>query len=273
MLVAKDLFEKIDLVMERAYLGFAYLIVGDDFFTVEQKRQVEAMGLIIGRKPLIEILYLLVRQRSEPGYQSDLTLQQLLNEIIASHALPVLNDVQWQTVHQAKQSAFEMIQDEKRVLTKKVKQTALAVNDQLRKEELLGGMPAPQDRQKRDSEALALILGLVGISIAQARQDFIRNAVAMVTNLIANGVLDTAISRLGVFAGDLEVYKTVINDSGLCQWCDGFYVNQDGTPTIYTAKALLANGSNYGKPKSEWLPTLGSTHPNCRCTLHYVGQK
>jgi hypothetical protein len=71
----------------------------------------------------------------------------------------------------------------------------------------------------------------------------------------------------GVPPKDVIVYKKVVNDDRLCRWCDRFYRNEDGSPILYTLAELQANGSNYGKPKSEWKPVLGKTHPFCRCQL------
>ena len=66
--------------------------------------------------------------------------------------------------------------------------------------------------------------------------------------------------------------KSYITENGIashnCQWCDKFYT-EGGKPKEYRLSELVANGSNYGKPKSAWLPTISVTHPRCRCQLHY----
>lgn len=61
---------------------------------------------------------------------------------------------------------------------------------------------------------------------------------------------------------EIYVYKVVVKDAALCDFCRRFYLNPDGTPKIYKLSELVANGTNYGKKQSMWLPVLGVTHPN-----------
>jgi len=58
-----------------------------------------------------------------------------------------------------------------------------------------------------------------------------------------------------------------VNDGHLCIYCDHFYTAADGSPRVFTLSELQKNGSNEGKKKSQWKPTLDSTHPRCRCQL------
>ena len=66
--------------------------------------------------------------------------------------------------------------------------------------------------------------------------------------------------------GETLVYKRPAPDC--CPMCRKLYLEKDGvTPKVFKMSELLSNGSNAGKKQSEWLPTLGTLHPNCACTL------
>lgn len=269
MLVAQDIINNIDAIIERAYLDFTYFLTGDELLTDEQKFQVEAMGLLIGRRPLIELLYLLVRQRSSEGYHADTTLRTLLDSISASGVLPVINDAHFASMVHAKRELFDAIISNKSELQKKIKRKIQLVNEEIRKDELVNKVPPPEKREERDNSAILGLMAFVGLAVKAAHSDFLRDLTVAMTNTITNGVLDEASLRSEDLS-EAKVFKTVVNDGSLCQWCNKFYTFLDGRPKIYTVKELMANGTNDGKPKSQWKPVLGSTHPRCRCQLHYV---
>ncbi len=52
-----------------------------------------------------------------------------------------------------------------------------------------------------------------------------------------------------------------------CEECLKFFVNFDGSLKVYRLSELIANGSNVGRRRSEWLPVVDSIHPNCECAL------
>ena len=67
---------------------------------------------------------------------------------------------------------------------------------------------------------------------------------------------------------DVLVYKDVY--SGACSSCIKAYLTGgiNSEPKIFKLSELRANGTNIGKKQSDWLPTIGAIHPNCRCTLN-----
>lgn len=67
---------------------------------------------------------------------------------------------------------------------------------------------------------------------------------------------------------EIYVYKTGIHDrSESCCDCKRFWFLLDGTPRVYKMSELISNGTNMGKKKAQWMPTVDSTHPNCN---HYL---
>lgn len=69
---------------------------------------------------------------------------------------------------------------------------------------------------------------------------------------------------------DAIVYKDVY--AGACRHCiEKYLTNGYGSkPRTFKLKDLIANGTNIGKKVKEWVATLWSLHPHCRCTLNVV---
>lgn len=273
MLIAKNLIDRIDEIVERSYIGFTHDLIGDDFFSEEQKRTLEGLGLIVGRKPLIELLYVLVRQRSTPGYKKDASLQMLLDDVTRSGILPAVRDTEAYTIEHAKHEVKEAVETSKSDLKKKVKQEITQVNNEYKNEiatERIDTIPNLAEKNTKFSNLL--LAGVAGLLVA-TQTNFVRSFTTSITNLANHAAVDELVGQVTIDGGspaDVRVYKEVINDSSLCQWCQDFYMSADGSPIVYKLSELQRNGSNFGKPKSAWLPTVDAVHPRCRCQLHYI---
>lgn len=68
------------------------------------------------------------------------------------------------------------------------------------------------------------------------------------------------------YGKDVLVFKRTMPDA--CKHCVAAY-NVPGTnrPKVFKLSELEANGTNFGKKANQWLPTVGSLHPNCQCQL------
>jgi len=69
---------------------------------------------------------------------------------------------------------------------------------------------------------------------------------------------------------DSLVYKDVYPQA--CRHCIKAYLTGGigSKPKIFKLSELIDNGTNIGKRVDDWLPTLESMHPYCRCQLHTV---
>ena len=69
---------------------------------------------------------------------------------------------------------------------------------------------------------------------------------------------------------DTEVYKTVY--PGACRHCIRLYTTRGigSKPIIFKLSELVANGTNIGKKVADWVATVGSTHPWCRCQIEKI---
>jgi hypothetical protein len=69
----------------------------------------------------------------------------------------------------------------------------------------------------------------------------------------------------GKTAEEVYVYKIGPHDGATCEYCYKFWFMSDRvTPRVYKMSELIAGGSNVGKKKSEWKPTVDLTHPHGR---------
>lgn len=100
-------------------------------------------------------------------------------------------------------------------------------------------------------------------------RDWKRVAVTETTNAMNMGEADAIVGRnKGADPNEIYVFKQVTNDEALCEPCKNAYLMPESkTPRVFKLSELKANGSNYGKKKSEYQPVLGVMHPQCRCSL------
>jgi len=272
MLTSKDLYKRIDEIVERAYLSFLFMLVGEDFLSDEQKRQVEALGLIVGRRPLIELLYILIRNRPTEGYAQDATLNRLLDQISSTGILPILNDAQQATLDTGRAAMIEAVESTKAEIKKRVRQEVIEANREHRQHVAVKRVESISDVKERRDTLRDKLLKLIPAIMASAQDAFERSFTSALTDTVNDVAVDSATAEslfTGIPPKDIVVYKKVVNDDRLCKWCNRFYQHADGSPILYTLAELQANGSNYGKPKSEWKPVLGKTHPFCRCQLFH----
>lgn len=70
---------------------------------------------------------------------------------------------------------------------------------------------------------------------------------------------------------EIVVYKVGPHDGNVCDECRSFWFWDDGvTPRVYTMSELISGGSNLGRKRRDWKPTVDNTHPNER---HFILQE
>jgi hypothetical protein len=282
MLIGLDILKQVEDIIERAYTDFTYRLVGDDFLTDEQKTQVAALGLIMGRRPLLELLYMLVRQINSPNYQKDKGLNRLLDELALTGVLPTLRDSDKYTVEHAKASVNEAIQLSKNELKKQIKTQILKINDQFKQKQALTQFTTiPQEQEKVEEHSNKMLKGIAYAAVgAAAFSTFRKEFTSAMTNMINSTIVDHITNPLIQTVSEGEetksekdpmVYKQVVPDNRLSPECRRLHTHPDFEPRLYRLSTLQANGSNVGRPKSQWLAVIGPTHPNCRCLLRLAG--
>lgn len=270
MLTRNDIFNRIDRIIDLSYLTFAYDLLGDEFMSDEQKRTLEGLGYIIGKKSLVEVLYALVRYQPEGGY-GNRKLQELIESWTTAGNLPVFTDTQQATLDNTKVAMNDALENSKADVKKQIRQKILDVNKQFKHDQAVKRYSNIPEEQRKTTDYAALLIENLGLIGALVQKNFMRGFTSAMTDAVNDAVVDN-VTEGAMFSGldpsKTQVFKKVTNDGSLCQWCAKFY--GVGTAKLYTLAELQANGSNYGKPKSEWKPVIGSTHPSCRCELHIV---
>lgn len=82
------------------------------------------------------------------------------------------------------------------------------------------------------------------------------------------GAMDAILhNNRGTDPDGIRVAKVGPNDAATCAWCRKFWISESGDPKIYRLSELMANGTNIGKHRDDWGPTIDVTHPACRHKL------
>lgn len=269
MLLEQRFQDRIDQAIEEAYLSFLIMMVGYTVLSEEDKRKATAAGLVEINRPLIENLYLIARNRSNEEGRKAVPLRDLIATAGLSASLAVTTDAEAYSVEHAKREMYDTLQNSKEELKKRIRQGALRLNDAARLSQIKDVATEADKKENLLNEFIAVVGGAVSL----VTNNFTRGATVALTNLVGNAAVDEIRSKPNYSMypdKTIRLYKRVVNDGRLCGWCSSFYQNKDGSPKVYTLEELLANGSNDGKPKSQWKPVIGSTHPRCRCQLHYL---
>ena len=61
-----------------------------------------------------------------------------------------------------------------------------------------------------------------------------------------------------------------VPEASACVDCRRLFLDDSGNPKIFTAKELVDNGVNVGKPRRDWVATAWPVHPNCRCDTQAI---
>lgn len=56
-----------------------------------------------------------------------------------------------------------------------------------------------------------------------------------------------------------------VPEPSACVDCQRLFLDEDGKPRIFGVQELVANGTNVGKKREDWVATLYVVHPNCSC--------
>ena len=105
--------------------------------------------------------------------------------------------------------------------------------------------------------------------LGNATQDYARNwkRIARTELQIAynEGV---AIEAIEIFGEEARVARIVESDA--CSSCLRLFLDEKKKPIIFEVADLLSRGTNVGRQRDQWQPTLGPVHPYCRCDTQIV---
>jgi hypothetical protein len=111
-------------------------------------------------------------------------------------------------------------------------------------------------------ETISQLRSDLGWATGDWKRDWHRIAVTEKQNAMQQGVADHYRSEYG---GDVLVAKRAMPDA--CKHCKRLHNGPDGQPRIFKLRDLENNGTNVGRRAADWLPVVGTVHPNCQCQL------
>lgn len=267
MVTKKETIEKIREIISKHYSRLVISTLGRNVLSPDELKELEAMGIDTSN---VDSLMTLVYNHNflnhpidelSPGSVEDMKSQQSDKRSLPKgqahdYTVENINDKTKQYIEKLKLDVMTRVEGIIRENNDAYKMDALQnldrndILDDLIKESTLGKL-----KQKlRDTSG-------------DGNRDWTRIAVTEMSNAIGVASVDRIVSNnIGADLDDVYVFRITVKDSKTCKWCRRFYDDEDGSPKLYMLSSLLSNGSNYGKKTDEWMPVIGATHPNERCS-------
>jgi hypothetical protein len=267
MVTSKSTIEIIRKIIQKHYSRLVVSVLGRDALTESELKELEAQGIdTTNPDSLMSLVYyhnFINHPIDEvtPTSVEDMKAQQSvqgLKPVGEAHEYTVdnINDKTKQLIEKMKLDVMTRVEGIIRDNNDSYKMDALQnvdrtdIMDELTKESTLGKL-----KQKLKDTS------------GDGNRDWTRIAVTEMSNAIGIASVDRIVSdNLGADLDDVYVFRITVKDAKTCKWCRRFYNDSDGSPKLYKLSTLLDNGSNYGKKTDGWLPVIGATHPNERCS-------
>lgn len=192
----------------------------------------------------------------------DISFPDLVKYISGGEHIPlnekekaVVQSIKMQSLADIKASSGKIFQDINNVVTKSLS-TNRADQEEFIREQIRSGIASRRNR--RD----------IAREIAKLTGDWSRNfekSVSYISHTALNEGRAAMVERR--YGKDSKVYFQV--QPKACDHCVKAYLT-DGAgsePKLFSIGDLQRNGNNIGRKVAEWLPSIHSLHPHCRCLL------
>jgi len=261
MVIKPSTIEKIRKIIEKHHNRLLVGILGPEVLTQAQREELKRQGVQISDTPsYLETLYYHNYLNRQDSTMSP-TTEQAMQEQQAKVTLPKKD------VHEASK---DYLNSNLKNLIEKQKSDTLAKMESMIREtnnDFKFNMQQGLDDVVNRDESI----GQLKIRLRDASGDGNRNWDRIVNTEVSNAISLGSLDRIVDENADKDtdevyVYRIVVQDAALCKYCRRFYLDSDGTPKLYRLSTLLANGSNVGRKKDQWLPVATATHPNERCS-------
>jgi len=108
--------------------------------------------------------------------------------------------------------------------------------------------------------------GTIAARIGRRTGDWDRNWKMVVQNEITSAHEHGIADWIDRHHGEDSLVAKMLSP-GACPKCRELYLDESGRPKKFKLSELRANGTNMGRKKKDWLPTVGPSHPSCCCIL------
>lgn len=267
MVTSKRVMELIKKIIEKRYASLAISVLGRDMFSRAELNEMERAGIDTSNKTsLIELAYYHNYlnphgKTTSPTGHGDMKAQQSARENLPQG---LTHDAAVEHLNETMKAAIDKIRQD---VQTRIEGYVRDNNQDFRFKALQGKERTEEvDKLVRESTLVKLKQRLRDSS-GDGNRDWTRVATTELSNAIGAGSVDRiAKENHDKDPNEVYVYRIVVNDAALCKYCRRFYQDEDGSPKVYRLSTLLSNGSNYGKKAADWLPVVGATHPNERCS-------
>lgn len=266
MVTSKAVMEIIKKIIERRHKALVISLLGREMFSRAELNELEKNGIDTSNKTsLMELIYhhnfINRHGTSGPNSVEDMKSQQSVPGVKPE------GDAHSYGVDHANEALKTAIDKLKQDVTARLI-SLVQENNQNYKYNALQNIDRTEEFDKLIKEStLSKLKQKLRDTTQDVNRDWLRVATTTMSEAIGNGSVDRIVTEnRDKDAGEVYVYRIVVNDAALCKYCRRFYMDEDGSPKVYKLSTLLGNGSNFGKKKDSWLPVVGATHPNERCS-------
>lgn len=267
MVTSRETIERIREIIQKHYARLVISVLGKDALSPKELKELESLGVDTSNPDsLMSMVYyhnFINHPVDEisPTSIEDMKAQQSVGGLkpkgeAHDYTVENINDKTKQYIDKLKLDVMTRVEGIIRENNDSYKMNALQnldrtdVLDDLVKESSLGKL-----KQKLRDTA------------GDGNRDWTRVAITEMSNAIGVASVDRIVSdNTGKELDDVYVFRITVKDAKTCKWCRRFYDDKDGSPKLYKLSTLLGNGSNYGKKTDSWMPVIGATHPNERCS-------
>lgn len=142
--------------------------------------------------------------------------------------------------------------------------TAATAGDDDARNEAIDAIRDRVSQQFERRESRQWLRGELARALKDGARDVARIAETESQRAFNEGVAADVEERHG---SDAWVFKRP--NPNACGDCKRLYLDGE-RPIVFRLTELRANGSNFGRKKDDWLPTVDPTHPNCQCHLYHL---
>jgi hypothetical protein len=266
MVTSKAIMEIIKKIIDSKYKALTISMVGRDAFSREELKEMEKQGIDTSNKTsLMELVYY-HNFINKHGTQGPNSVEDMENQQSNEQVKPQGDAHVYGVDHanEALKNSIEKLQQD--VVSRLV--SLIQENNQNYKYNALQNLERTEEVDTLVKEStLSKLKQKLRDTSGDVNRDWLRVATTVMSDTIGNGSVDRIVTEnRDRDAGEVYVYRIVVQDAALCKYCRRFYLDEDGSPKVYKLSTILGNGTNYGKKKDSWLPVVGATHPNERCS-------
>lgn len=263
MVTSKETMLKIKRIIEKHHKQLTISTLGRDAFTPEELAVFETMGIdTTNDESFLEMTYMHNWINNPLKAESPTSIGDM---IMQQKGYDLSGDVNAYTIDALNQKAKDYIERMTLDVATRIMGVVHENNDAYKFDALQNlDRDSVVDDLARES-SLSKVKQKLRDTSGVATRDWNRVALTEMSNAIGIGSVDriTADNK-GADLSEVYCYRVIVGDAATCVHCRKFYGDVGEIPKIYKLTTLLGNGSNYGKPQSDWRPICGATHPNTR---------